>query len=250
MLKFHDPAIIPFSSGIIAAGDGSRLKADFPQTIKPLLPIRGIPLVHWTSSSLISAGSNNIAILFNSKATAARDYLESRHWPVHWDFIVADTSCSWESFRLISHRLAASCEQFLISTVDALIPADEISRFARTALAALPNDKPAAALAVTCFVEDEKPLWADLDETGRITAFGSSSRQRKFVTCGLYALNRLLVERMPEAQAYDSLRAYWGTLLNENVSLYGLPLTKTVDVDRPEDVATAEEFVANWETVA
>src|SRR6266436_316728 len=100
MFDLRDPAAAAFASGIIAAGDGSRLKADFPQVIKPLLPIRGIPLIHWTSSSLISAGATEVAVLFNSKAQAAQDYLKNRHWPVRWSFMTADTASSWESFRL------------------------------------------------------------------------------------------------------------------------------------------------------
>jgi NDP-sugar pyrophosphorylase family protein len=250
MGESHKLYTVPFSAGIIAAGDGTRLKTFYPQVIKPLLPISGLPLVHWTASSLIAAGAQEIVALFNSQGREVPDYLRGQKWPVQWTFLEANTASSWESFRLVSRTLADERERFLISTVDALISLKEVSRFAQTALYILPSDQPAAALALTRFVEDEKPLWADIDETDRITALGPASRQRRFVTCGLYALNRPLAQSMQEPQFYGSLREFWSSAVNDGIPITGVLLAKTVDVDRPEDVATAEEFVASWEVPA
>src|SRR5262249_34114247 len=157
---------------------------------------RGTPLIHWTASSMIAAGAQEIAILFNSRGQAAQDYLQGQGWPVRWTFLKADTGSSWESFRLVSRMLADKYERFLMSTVDALIPSEEIAGFAEFASKTLPSSEPAAALAVTRFVEDDKPLWADLDMKGQITAMGPACRQREFATCGLYALNRSLTQSM------------------------------------------------------
>lgn len=250
MAEFLSPSSIPFSAGIIAAGDGTRLKASYPQTAKPLLPIHGAPMIHWTASSLISAGAEKIVLLLNSRGREVKAYLQSRSWPVRWVFLEADTASSWASFRLVARALASKHERFLISTVDALIPRQEICRFVETAFKTFGSDKPAAALALTHFVEDEKPLWADLDAAGRITALGPASRQREFITCGLYALNRPLAQSLQKSQTHGSLREFWGTAVNNGIPVAGIPLAKTVDVDRPEDVLTAENFVASWEIPA
>ena len=37
-------------------------------------------------------------------------------------------------------------------------------------------------------MEDEKPLWAATDPSGRVTAFGDAASRKDAVTCGLYAL--------------------------------------------------------------
>jgi NDP-sugar pyrophosphorylase family protein len=239
-----------FSAGIIAAGDGKRLKEGYPQVIKPLLPIHGWPLIHWTASGLISAGASHITLLLNSKGREAKKYLQKRKWDAEWDFLEADTASSWESFHLVSKTMGLRSDRFLISTVDALVPHEEIRHFAQTALPALPTESPAAAMALTHFVEDEKPLWADIESQGRIVALGSASRKREFITCGLYALNRLCVDSIVGAQRYNSLREFWSDIVNAGISVMGVPLKKTVDVDRPEDVATAEQFVASWEVPA
>jgi NDP-sugar pyrophosphorylase family protein len=246
MAEFRSPPIIPFSAGIIAAGDGTRLRARYPQTTKPLLPIRGAPLIHWTAFSLISAGAREIILLLNSHGRKVPEYLQRQGWPVRWDFREADTASSWESFRLVARALADKYERFLISTVDALVPQQEILRFVETAFKTMGPNKPAAALALTRFVEDEKPLWADVDNAGRITALGPASRQRELITCGLYALNRPLAQSLQKPQVHSSLREFWGAAVNNGVPVTGIPLAKTVDVDRPEDVATAEKFVASW----
>jgi NDP-sugar pyrophosphorylase family protein len=248
MDKTKDMSTVLFSAGIIAAGHGTRLEAANSRTIKPLFPIRGTPLIHWTTSSLISAGARDMVVLFNSRSRAARNYLQEQKWAVQWRFLEADTASSWESFRLVAQALSGKWERFLISTVDALIPAEEISRFAAAVLDNLPAHKPAVALALTRFVEDDKPLWADLDDAGRITALGPAAVQREFVTCGLYGLNRPLVETLNEKGPYRSLRDFLTDAVDHEFAVYGIPLSKTVDVDRPEDVATAEQFVSSWKT--
>jgi NDP-sugar pyrophosphorylase family protein len=244
MVDLRGPHFIPFAAGIIAAGDGMRLKAAYPDTIKPLLPILGTPLIQWTVSSLISSGAQEIVILLNSHGRKAREHLQRQEYPVPLKFLEADTRSSWESFRLVSKKLAEDYDRFLISTVDALIPSNEIARFAQAALKVPSPGEPAAALALTRFVEDEKPLWADVTEAGRVTALGQQCLQRQLVTCGLYALNRQLTQALGTPEAFESLREFWAAVLKDGVPVLGVSLAKTVDVDRPEDVATAEEFVS------
>jgi len=207
--------------------------------LKPLLPIAGRPLIEWTASSLIDAGADEIFVLLNSKGRAARTALRRRFPGKRWIFFEADTRSSWDSFRIVAGALAESADRFLISTVDALIPAEEIARFASPAHG--------VSLALTSFVEDEKPLWADLDERGFISALGPDAVDKRFVTCGLYGVTRELARSMYAAETHASLRDYWRSLVRSGVPVRGLPISKTIDVDRPEDIATAEAFLSSRE---
>lgn len=226
------------AAGIIAAGDGSRLLAAGRGALKPLVQVSGKPLVHWVASGLRSAGADSITVLLNSRGTPVREYLERAFPELAWTFLQRDTASSWESFRLVSRELARSSERFLLSTVDALIPPAEAARFAAEAAAA------EAALALTSYVEDEKPLWADLDRSGRVVALGDDARRREFVTCGLYALSRDVARAMPEAGAFGRLRDFWAGLVRGGRDVRGVPLSDTVDVDRPEDLAAAERLTS------
>ncbi len=226
------------AAGIIAAGLGSRLKSHDPKLPKPLVCVSGKPLVYWVVSGLRSAGVESITILLNTSGDAVRKYLEDVFADIKWSFLRKDTASSWESFRLVSRNLAESQAKFLVSTVDALIPPAGIAHFARQAF-----EREEEAMALTRFVEDEKPLWADTDAAGRITALGERASQRTAVTCGLYALSGSLAAAMPAASKYDRLRDYWSDLIHDGQPVRGVLLENTVDVDRPEDLPAAEKVI-------
>jgi putative hydrolase of the HAD superfamily len=229
----------PLPAGIIAAGDGLRLKASHPGLIKPLVPVAGRPLCHWVVDSLAQAGIGEVTVLFNSRGRRGRESLLAAFPRLRWTFLEADTASSWESFRLVARSLAETAADFMISTVDAIMPPAETRRFAEEARAA----GAPAALALTSFVDDEKPLWADLGPDGRITALGDAARARSRVTCGLYYLTADAVRAMPPARAHDRLRDYLQSLVAAG-GVRGVTLSRTLDVDRPEDIRQAEDFVA------
>ena len=90
-------------AGIFAAGEGSRLKKDFPGLIKPMIPVSGKPLVEWMVVFLKRAGIKKITILLNSKGMPAKNYLTALpELKEALDFIIKDTASSWESFSLLS----------------------------------------------------------------------------------------------------------------------------------------------------
>lgn len=230
----------PMRAAVIAAGDGSRLAASHPGLVKPLVPVAGKPLCHWVADGLRQAGVRDVTILFNSRGRAARASLSKAFPDLSWTFLEADTASSWESFRLVSRKAAAQSEAFVVSTVDSLIPASQTARFIEACAAS----KAPAGLALTSFVDDEKPLWADVDEKGFISALGPGASKKALVTSGLYYLTAGVAGRMPEAAAYSSLRGYWGGLLDSGEKILGVTLSKTIDVDRPEDIGAAERFLA------
>lgn len=224
-----------FAAGVIAAGEGSRLARSHPGSVKPLVPVAGRPLSHWVVGSLRDAGASEIAVLTNGRGGAVPPSLRDAFPAVAFDFLTADTASSFESFRLVARRLAGRHEAFLISTVDVIVPAADVARFWAECRASRAD----AGLALTAHVDDEKPLWADVDETGLVTAVGDDARTRRRVTCGLYYLTRAAVERLPEASAHARLRDYWRALVAAGARICGPTLSKTLDVDRPEDVAAA-----------
>lgn len=234
------------SAGIIAAGEGSRLRAAAPGP-KPLVEVGGKPLVHWVVLSLRAAGARSLTLLHNSSGDAVRAYLKGAFPDLAWTFLRKDTASSWESFRLVSGTLAAKSERFLLSTTDALVPPADAARFAAEAFAPLGGAAPAAALALTRFVEDEKPLWADVGPDGRVSALGEKARRREAVTCGLYALSAAAADAMPPAAAHSRLRDWWSALIEGGVRVRGVLLSQTVDVDRPEDLAAAEKVTSCFE---
>lgn len=234
-------------AGIIAAGEGSRLGRGFPGLPKPLVPVAGRPLVHWVAASLRAAGVRSLWVLLNSRGDAVRAALRGCAPDMRMRFLRRDTASSWESFRLISRALAREAPRFLVSTVDAIVPPAQARRFASRCRAPFgpggSGRPPAAALALTRFVDDEKPLWADLDASGRVRSLGEDAVRRRAVTCGLYALSAAAARRLPPARRHGRLRDFWIDLVRSGRAVRGVMLSETVDVDRPEDIPAAERMI-------
>lgn len=225
-------------AGIIAAGEGSRLASASAGLPKPLIPVGGRPLACWVMEGLSAAGAVSVTVLTNSRGGAVAPRLAADFPALAVDPLTADTASSFESFRLVARRLAEREEAFLISTTDALIPPLEVARFWRECLA-MDGE---LGLALTAHVDDEKPLWADLDAAGRVTGLGPEARKRDAVTCGLYYMTRAGAERLPDAGRHGRLRDFLSAQAAAGRAR-GVLLSKTIDVDRPEDLPAAESFL-------
>ncbi len=224
-------------AAIIAAGEGSRLSGVGP--VKPMIPVAGKPLIHWVVDALKQSGCETISVLTNSRGNSVRDYLPAGFPGASFDFVTADTASSYESFRLMCLRLSQFKAPFAVSTADALIPPSDVRRF----LDECRSSKCDAGLALTKHVDDEKPLWADVDEVGLISALGENARTRRFVTSGLYCMTPAACEKLPAADAHSKLRDFLGSLVASGARVAGPVLSKTLDVDRPEDLKAAEAFL-------
>jgi CMP-N-acetylneuraminic acid synthetase len=49
------------------------------------------------------------------------------------------------------------------------------------------------------------------------------------------------------ARGLSALRQFLGFLLDSGYRLYGIPVSKTIDVDHPEDIKMAERYVKKSE---
>ena len=188
------------SGGVIAAGEGSRLKS--LGVAKPMIPVAGEPLIAHVLGNFEAAGIASAAVIFNEAEPGRRGAASASASGASFrTILVKSTRSSLESFREI--LAAAPPGRLLVSTVDAFCPRDEFVRFVRRA-EELPNG--ATVLAVTGYVHDEKPLWVtiaagerraggtgghgpaappeNLSRSGRVTVVGGASGDA--VTAGIY----------------------------------------------------------------
>ena len=217
---------------IIAAGEVSRLRADGFTVPKPLVPVAGLPLIGAVLRNFVAAGITSITVIVNESERECVEWVRARFPALDVDFVVKTTASSLESFREVTGRGPAG--PMLVSTVDAWCAPEDFVRFAEQA-AARPED--ATVLAVTPFVSDEKPLWVTLDADRRVEALGEAGGG--LVTAGVYRVSDR-ARRPPRAPALGRLREYLGWLQRSGEPLYGEIIETVVDVDRREDVASAE----------
>lgn len=223
-----------WAAGVIAAGQGERLRAGGWRGSKAMLPVAGRPLIDHTLDRLDQAGVGRVVVLINEAAGDARDHLRARTAPIV-QLVVRTTPSSFASFALVAGLLGDG--PAVVSTVDSIMPRQAFAAFLDAA-AARPD---ALTLGVTRHVDDEKPLWATCAADGRVTALGGE--RGTHVTAGVYAWSAPLP---PVGQGFARLRDYLGALVAAGHPVFGADLPDVLDVDRPADVAAATAALRAW----
>jgi NDP-sugar pyrophosphorylase family protein len=227
-------------AGIIAAGLGERMVRGGITTPKPLIPILGQPLISRIILTAARLGASSIACILNAEDVAVTEYLKEGSWPLPLDIMVKTTPNSMESLFALAPLL--SDEPFILFTVDVVAGYETMRDFLHRARR--PGNG-CGALALTGFIDDEKPLWVSITETGRIRAMGEGAKGSPHITAGFYYFSPEIFEMVATARekGLNALRRFLGLLIDSGYPLYGIPVSKTLDVDFPEDIAKAEAFL-------
>jgi NDP-sugar pyrophosphorylase family protein len=216
--------------GVIAAGEGSRLRADGYRVSKPMVPVAGRPLIELALDRFRAVGIRQLTIIINDTSDDCRQWLLEHAEDFDLNMIVRTTPSSYASFQLVVSRLTRA--PALITTVDAIMPINDFHTFVESANRLAKN---AMVLGLTDYVDDENPLWATLDADGRIRRLGGSGGSH--VTAGLYWLP---AQRPAEPKTgFARLRDYLGWLV-EQQPVYGIVLPRVFDIDRAQDIVAAE----------
>jgi len=218
--------------GIIAAGEGSRLRAAGFTAPKPMVRVAGVPLIESIVRNFVEAGITSLVVIVNEDEHECARWLTARFPSLDLSCIVKTTPSSLRSF--VEVVSAPGPGRMLVSTVDAWCPAGDFVRFVESARKR-PVDT--TVLALTPFVADEHPLWATTDGAGRITALGVDAGP--LVTAGMYLVSER-VRALAPAVRLGRLREFLTWLVAQGEPLYGEVIPRVIDVDRAEDVALAE----------
>lgn len=226
--------------GIISAGKGNRLVSEGYRQPKPLVPIGGVPMIERLARIMMRCGAESIAVIVNADNRETAEFVRclSRELPI--DLIVKSTPTPMHSLMELSPYLGQG--RFCVTTVDTVFAESRframMDEFART-----PYD---GMMGVTSFVDDEKPLYVDVDEGMMIRGFLDEMAHSRFVSAGIYALN---------ASAFDVLEGCLGSgqtrmryfqrqLLESGLRLKAFDMGRVVDVDHADDVAKAQQIAS------
>src|SRR6266849_267719 len=84
--------------GIIAAGEGRRLREAGFTVPKPLVPVAGVPLIDGVIRNFLAAGIAALTVIVNEDERDCVEGLTARFGAVDFRFIVRTTASSFESF--------------------------------------------------------------------------------------------------------------------------------------------------------
>ena len=146
------------------------------------------------------------------------------------------------SFYELSHYLDS--DSVCLTTVDTIFREEEFGGYIREFLK---DNQLDGLMAVTDFIDDEKPLYVDTDEDLMIRGFLDKQGEPActYISGGIYCLRRSGLKVLNNAieQGMSRMRNYQRQLIAEGLKLKAYPFSKIVDVDHAEDIQKAEEFL-------
>lgn len=228
---------------IIAAGEGSRLQQEGVATPKPLVTLDGVPMIRRLIDIFLRCDAETISIIVNEQMTEVREYLESIKptLGVPLKLVVKSTPSSMHSFYEVSRLLDGG--KYILTTVDTIFREEEFRKYSE---AFAQSEDADGYMAVTSFIDDEKPLYIDVDDKMRITAFCDQPFPGvKYISGGVYGLNDKAFGVLKECidNGVSRMRNFQRALVAAGLNLRAWPFDKIIDVDHQHDIATAEEFI-------
>lgn len=228
---------------IIAAGEGSRLAQEGVSLPKPLVHLNGTPMIKRLIDIMMQCNPESLSIIVNEQMTEVREYIEGLTLPVPLHLVVKSTPSSMHSFWEVSRAFPAT-GKFVLTTVDTIFREDEFRDYVEAFEA---SDDADGYMAVTSFIDDEKPLYIDVDDRMWITAFRDAPFDGvKYISGGVYGLTPPALGVLDRCmkEGVSRMRNYQRTLVDAGLRLRAYPFKKIVDVDHAGDIATAEAFIA------
>lgn len=231
--------------GIIAAGQGSRLVEEGVSLPKPLVDIDGRPMIGRLIDIFTDCGAESISVIVNEEMREVQEYLTALAPTLNCGFnlVVKTTPTSMHSF----YELSKSMEgrgRYIVTTVDTIFRRDDFKRYA-AAFADAPEETD-GMMAVTSFIDDEKPLYVATSEDMRITGFLDKPEEGvRFVSGGIYGLGEKALPVLQRCldEGVGRMRNYQRALVAAGLRLQAYDLGKVMDVDHASDIIKAREFL-------
>lgn len=228
---------------IIAAGEGSRLRNEGVTAPKPLVPLCGRPMIGRLIDIFVRCDAESVSVIVNEQMTEVAEYIRdlAKKLPVPLKLVVKTTPSSMHSFYEVSRT--ASGGKFILTTVDTIFREDDFRRYAEAFEA---DDIDDGMMALTTFIDDEKPLYVDVDRNMEITAFRDEPFDGvRFISGGIYGLKDNALEVLSQciANGVSRMRNFQRALVSSGLHLRAFDFGKIIDVDHQADIAKAEEFI-------
>lgn len=229
---------------IISAGEGSRLSQEGVRLPKPLVQLNGTAMIDRLVRIFTANGADEIVVIINNEVPLTKTHLAelAQTSEVPLRVIVKTTPSSMHSFYELSPYLKG--DRFCLTTVDTVFREDEFARFIEAFKA---SDKD-GMMAVTDYIDDEKPLYIGTDPALNITGFyDTPMADTKYISGGIYCLSPRSIETLEACirEGKSRMRNFQRQLVTDGLRLEAYPFSKILDVDHADDIQKAEAFLNN-----
>ena len=227
---------------IIAAGEGSRLSQEGVRLPKPLVQLGRTAMIDRLVHIFAANGAEEVVVIINNEVPLTKAHLAglAQTSEVPLRVIVKTTPSSMHSFYELSPYLKE--DRFCLTTVDTIFREDEFARFIEAFKA---SDKD-GMMAVTDYIDDEKPLYIGTDGKLNITGFyDKPASGTKYISGGIYCLTPRAIGTLERciSEGMSRMRNFQRQLVSDGLRLEAYPFSKILDVDHAGDITKAEAFL-------
>ena len=225
---------------IIAAGEGSRLVSEGLSTPKPLIKLNGEPMIDRLIRIFLKNRAETISIIVNEEMTEVYQHLKGLNLPIPLHLVRKSTPSSMHSFAELASTINTG--KFCLTTVDTIFREDEFSHY----ITAFENITSDGLMAVTDYIDDEKPLYVNVDNDLRITDYKDQAYENaRFISGGIYCLSDKSRTTLNYCMHNNvsRMRNFQRQLIVDKLHLEAWPFKKIIDVDHTEDIEKALQFL-------
>jgi NDP-sugar pyrophosphorylase family protein len=228
---------------IIAAGEGSRLAQEGVKQPKPLVHLHGVPIIERLIKIFSRHNAESISIIINKQQPGTQTLLEklSKEYPLN--IVIKDTPSSMHSlYELKDFLKQGKC---CITTVDTIFREEEFSDY----IEKFEASDSYGLMAVTQYIDDEKPLYVGTDDNMNITGFYDTQQNDSIhISGGIYGLNSEAFDTLVKCieKGQSRMRNFQRQLIADGVKLKAHTFEKIIDIDHASDIKKAEEFTNSF----
>lgn len=227
---------------IISAGAGSRLAQEGVSVPKPLVRIDGKAMIDRLIDIFVQQGAEEIDIIINDEVEETKEHVRAlqQRLSVPLRVIVQTTPSSMHSFHALSPYLKDN--RFCLTTVDTFFREEEFADF----ITAFVQSDADGMMAVTDYIDDEKPLYISTTKDMDITGFHDTEvPDCKYISGGIYCLTPHSIDVLQRCidMGMSRMRNFQRSLVEAGLHLKAYPFSKILDVDHIHDIEMAETFL-------
>lgn len=224
---------------ILAAGEGSRLALEGVALPKPLVKVNGEAMIDRLIRIFNLCGAEDIYIITNNLTKLTQNHLrklQKKDNKIH--LIVKTTPSSMHSF--FELRQVMGNGKFCLTTVDTIFREEEFGQYIQT----WENSDDDGCMAVTDYIDDERPLYIATDERLYITNF-LDDEPEPYISGGIYGLDDTCFHVLDKciSAGQSRMRNFQRQLVKDGLRLKAYPFSKILDIDHASDIKKAEAFL-------
>ena len=234
---------------MIAAGEGSRLSQEGIREPKPFVRVCGESLIDRLLRIFLQHDAEEIVVICNDRTPLVSEHLKNiqrdglNGGRIPLQFVVKSTPSSMHSFYEISEYLEE--EPFILTTVDTVFREEEFEGYLKKFRISV-SEGFDGLMGVTDYVDDECPLYVELDKEMDIWGFHDDNVPGcRTVSGGIYGLTPAVIPVLHDCvrRGESRMRNFQRALIGHGMKLRAYPFSKVLDIDHASDIKKAEEFL-------